>query len=233
MDILLLTLAIAGNSTVEVVFSFVQLMIILLFSLSFHEAAHAWAAYRSGDDTARLLGRMTLNPIPHIDPVGTLLMPGLMIAMSVMGGSVFLFGWAKPVPVNPLNFRDYRKGEMVTSLAGPFSNVILMTAGLLVCRLLVIIDPSESMVQGPFFGFFMLFSSLNCLLFVFNLIPVPPLDGSHVLKLFLSPSSRVKYERSIAPFGILIILGLAYLGVIGLAWRFIFDLVTKAAFIGV
>ena len=217
----------------EIFLYMIQFMVILLFSLSFHESAHAFMAYKCGDDTARLMGRMTLNPIVHIDPIGTLLLPGIMIAMSLMGSSPFLFGWAKPVPVNPLNFRDYRKGELLVSLAGPFSNLILVAGGALICRALLIIDFSGKMIGNPFFIFFIFFTSLNAILFLFNLIPIPPLDGSHVLKLFLSRSAAETYNRVIAPYGFLIIIGLIYFGVLGFLFSIVLSGIELVVFYGV
>jgi Zn-dependent protease len=187
----------------------VQFMVILLFSLSFHEAAHAFMAYKCGDDTARLMGRMTLNPIPHIDPIGTLLMPGLMIVTSITGtGIPFLIGWAKPVPVNPLRFRDYHKGEILVSLAGPFSNFILLVGGALVCRGILIASRHFELGSGVslVFLFFYYFASLNSVLFLFNLIPIPPLDGSHVLRIFLPARAAETYDRVIAPYGFFILI---------------------------
>ena len=114
-----------------------QFFVVLYFSISFHECAHAWAANRNGDDTARLMGRMTLNPIPHIDIIGTVIIPVLFF----FSGGFRLIGWGKPVPVNPLRFKNHRRGEIETSLAGPLSNLILVVASLLVMRLLLKFAP--------------------------------------------------------------------------------------------
>ncbi len=171
---------VAPNAVLRIV----ELAVILLFSITVHEASHAWMANRCGDDTARLMGRMTLNPVPHIDPIGTILIPGIMILMSItMQGTPALLGWAKPVPVNPLRFKNYHKGEILVSLAGPAANLIVLFAALIICRVMLQANvPTDSQI----FLFFVSFMFLNLLLFLFNLIPIPPLDGSHVLKIFLS-----------------------------------------------
>lgn len=221
----LITFSIIENNQLQQLLDGIQLFVILLFSLSFHEAAHAFMAYKCGDDTARLLGRMTLNPVPHIDPIGTLLMPAIMIISSMTGAGIrFLIGWAKPVPVNPLNFRNYRKGEFFVSFAGPFSNLILVAGGALICRALLMAYGFEIIHSNAniFFNFFLMFTSLNLILFTFNLIPIHPLDGSHILKLFLSNKASEAYDRVIAPYGFFIIIGLVYLGV----FRFIYEWVS-------
>lgn len=180
-----------------------QFFIVFYFSISFHECAHAWAAYRNGDDTARLMGRMTLNPIPHLDPIGTVLLPLLMLFSSFR-----LIGWARPVPVNPLRFRNQRRGEMETSLAGPLSNLILAIGCVLLLRVLLRFAPAWD-VPIAFLATAVL---LNTALFVFNLIPIYPLDGSHILKNFLSREARQAYDRYITPYGWIIVLALVYSG---------------------
>ena len=191
-------------------------LLALYLSLSVHEAAHAWMASRCGDDTARLMGRMTLNPIAHIDPIGTVVMPLLMVVTS----GIPLIGWAKPVPVNPVRFRNMRRGEILVSLAGPASNLVLVVGALVVCliviRTLGIIHPdifalrdANVLEMGDFtmaqkvgqglYRFFFGLMMLNLMLFLFNLIPIPPLDGSHILGVFLSREAAVKYERALVP----------------------------------
>ncbi len=222
----------------------VQFMVILLFSLSFHEAAHAFIAHKCGDDTARLMGRMTLNPIVHIDPVGTLLLPGIMILTNLMGTRLpFLLGWAKPVPVNPLNFREYHKGELLVSLAGPFSNLMLLAGGAFACRMLVMFllpvevlkepEPLLAALQNPFFSFVFFFAVLNSVLFIFNLIPIPPLDGSHVLQLFLSREAAESYNRVMRPYGLFILIGLLWLGAFRILFQTMFGVVEWTIFKGV
>ena len=197
----------------------VQFFVILLFSLSFHEAAHAWMANKFGDDTARLMGRLTLNPIAHIDPIGTLLIPGVMLARTLFFPSAYflpmIIGWAKPVPVNPLRFRQFHKGEIMVSLAGPLSNFILVVFGAILCKVYLMVDPPaevagnilvDALGQKPLFAFFFSFLSLNSVLFVFNLIPITPLDGSHVLKRYLSTRAAEAYDSVMAPYGFIILL---------------------------
>ena len=158
-------------------------IIVVLFSLSFHEMSHAFAAYKMGDRTAKNLGRLSLNPASHLDPLGTICM------------MLFGFGWAKPVPINSRNFRNPRKGILVTSAAGPLSNLILSFTTLLIYEVLVAVLPTRFLsVDGAGFAgrivFFLLlllcyFHVLNLYLAFFNLIPVPPLDGSKILMMFL------------------------------------------------
>ena len=187
-----------------------QFFIILYFSVSFHECAHAWMANRCGDDTARLQGRLTLNPLAHIDPIGTIIVP---LMMMLFGGGM-LIGWAKPVPVNPLRFNDYRKGQFLTSVVGPMSNLVLMIAGALIVRLLIILSLRKVEVD-VFMGFFLKFTMLNMVLCIFNLIPVPPLDGSHILRLHLRGEALATYERFFVPYGFFILMILVMSGALG------------------
>ena len=197
-------------------------LIAFLFAISVHESAHAWTANRCGDPTARMLGRITLNPIRHIDPIGTLLMP--LIAMV----SRFpVIGWAKPTPVDPRNFKRPVADDILTSVAGPVSNFLV--AGIAVVVMFLIAKTSSeggALVRNmPAYGwgmvgmgsssflvpvtmFLYVLMRINIVLGVFNLIPVPPLDGSHVLRHFLSDSVRRAYDT----IGIFGLLALVYLG---------------------
>ena len=171
----------------------------ILLALSVHECAHAWAAYKLGDSTAKNFGRMTINPLKHLDPLGVLCM--------IVAG----FGWARPVPVNSRNLRNPKRDMVLISLAGPASNIILAFIGLLILRILqVLVLPALSAAAIGAFGvdaiamllqFLMLFCMLNAGLAIFNLLPIPPLDGSHLLALIL-PSriyfKYVQYERYIS-----------------------------------
>ena len=178
-----------------------QLFIIpnLLFSVVIHEMAHGWMALRLGDTTARDAGRLTLNPIPHIDLFGSILVPLFSI---LAAGRVFI-AWAKPVPVNPWNFRNLRQGDMLVSIVGPASNLCLALACSVMVILLGTIGPALPMQGIPFLQKFwefllkMFFGGvyLNVVLAVFNLIPVPPLDGSHVLASFLPDEIADRYRR--------------------------------------
>lgn len=186
----------------------ILLIPILLLSIVLHEVAHAWVARREGDPTAERLGRITLNPIRHLDPVGSILVPALLIAMP---GS-FIFGWAKPVPVNPNNFRDRRGGDIRVSLAGIVVNLLLAVAFsvALVPILALGADPAGEgvgaiLVAAAFYGIL-----INLILAIFNLIPVPPLDGSHVLYHLLPEGIREQY-RAFGRFGILALLAFLFL----------------------
>jgi Zn-dependent protease len=180
----------------------------LLLSLSVHEAAHAFAADRCGDPTGRLLGRMTLNPIPHIDIVGTVVMPILMFVTSIP----FLIGWAKPVPFNPRNLRNMRSGRVLIALAGPASNLLMALVATLLLRLFVLMEPTGPIADITFY-FGIIFIVLNVALMLFNLIPIPPLDGHHVLHTFVPRHVEETLER-IGPFMFiaLILFGRRYLG---------------------
>ncbi|HEX3626443.1 MAG TPA: site-2 protease family protein [Verrucomicrobiae bacterium] len=151
----------------------------LVVLLTFHEFAHAWVAYLCGDDTARLRGRMSLNPIVHIDPIGTVLFPLLMI-FSPVGG--WLIGWAKPVPVNPTNLRNPVRDDILIALAGPAMNLVLAVVLVGLARIVSIFAPWDTTAV------ILNIAALSLLLCFFNLIPIPPLDGSHVLRNFIGMS---------------------------------------------
>jgi Zn-dependent protease len=175
--------------------------LVLLLSLTVHEAAHAWTAMRLGDDTARRLGRVSLNPIVHIDPIGTLLLP--LIAMA--SGSGMIFGWAKPTPVNVRNLRHPRRDNVLVTIAGPVSNLVLALIAALTYHQL----PSG---LGSIIAFEAM--SLNVLLAVFNMLPIPPLDGGQVLLGLLPPQTALKL-RAIQPYGFLILMALIITGLLG------------------
>lgn len=187
----------------------ILLIVVLIFSVVVHEVAHAWQARREGDDTAEKLGRITLNPLPHLDPIGSLLVP---LALHFTG-SGFLFGWARPVPVNPANYRDYKWGDIRVSLAGIVSNLglaVLSTLGTVAAlKLEQSLGPlggvSEGLRQMAIYGIF-----INLILAFFNLIPIPPLDGSHVLMHMLPRRMAVPYRRA-GQYGMLVLMGLFFL----------------------
>jgi len=166
---------------------------VLLFSIVAHEYAHAEAAYRQGDMTAYMLGRLTLNPLKHIDPFLTIILPIILLAM---GGPAF--GGAKPVPVNPRNYRNYRRGEIIVSLAGIATNLVLFVISAIAYFVIGMIGRGLPALTGTmavlqsmlYFGMW-----VNLLLAFFNLIPLPPLDGSHVLKLLLPPAAGMQYRQ--------------------------------------
>jgi Zn-dependent protease len=189
---------------------------VLIFSIVVHEVAHGWMALKQGDQTALMLGRITMNPIPHIDPIGSLLVPGFM-AMSGMG---VLLGWARPVPVNPRNYRDYKRGDILVSLAGVASNLVLafIFAFLLVGVLwLARWMPGQMDVWQTMFNMFRYGVLINVLLIIFNLIPIPPLDGSHVFYYLLPPELAVRY-RAIGGYGIFIVFIILMMGGFRFLW---------------
>ena len=196
----------------------VPLFAVLIVSLSVHEAAHAWMADRLGDPTARMLGRLTLNPLSHIDWIGTVLFPLIAIYSGFP-----LIGWAKPVPVNWGNLRSPRRDFAVVALAGPVSNVLLAVLGVVVFHLL-------GGISGPapdlLIGILARFVFLNVLLSVFNMLPIPPLDGGNVLA-GLVPESAARQIDRLRPWGILILYALMFMGVIGAIARPIGGLVGR------
>ncbi|HUF88985.1 MAG TPA: site-2 protease family protein [Gemmatimonadota bacterium] len=185
--------------------SIVYLLPVLLFSVIVHECAHGYVAEWWGDPTARMLGRLTLNPIPHIDLFGSILVPGLLL----LSGSSILFGWAKPVPVTPQNFRDRRMGDITVSLAGPASNILLalVLAGVLGVASLL---SGPSGVVGPVLALCYYGILLNFVLAVFNLLPIPPLDGSHVVANLLPRPAAYAYQ-SLGQYGLLIVFLLLFI----------------------
>lgn len=171
---------------------------LLIPSIIFHEVSHGAVAARLGDPTARAAGRLTLNPVPHIDPFGSVILPGLL---ALSGGTVF--GWAKPVPVVPRYFKDPTSGMAVTALAGPATNVVLT---IITGRVMLEFFTFE----GAWLRAVLIFGLLNATLAVFNLIPIPPLDGSRLLPLVLSPRGRQFYAR-FEQYGLLVIFALVFL----------------------
>lgn len=194
--------------------------VILVFALSLHEAAHAWMASRLGDPTARMLGRLTLNPAKHVDPFGTILVPLAMLFLLPAG---YLIGWAKPTPVTTRNFKNLRRDDILTTLAGPVSNMLAAVGATVLLILLARFNiagaemvrelaggiPGPGLATGsaavPIAIFLYLSVWLNVILAVFNLIPLPPLDGSHVLRHFL-PYKALRAYDSIGMIGLLVFL---------------------------
>jgi Zn-dependent protease len=176
-------------------FAFLLLIIPLLYSIIIHELAHGWVANKMGDSTAKWLGRLSLNPMKHLDPIGTLML------------FFFGFGWAKPVPVNFNNLHDPRKGLILVSAAGIIANTILAFLALFILRVL---NPAPF---GAGSTFLIYMAQINIMLAAFNLIPIPPLDGSKILMGF--SSSRLQYSlMRLEPYGFFIIIGLLYLNIL-------------------
>ncbi len=206
-------------------------VVVLLLAFSIHECAHAWTAWRLGDPTAYMLGRVTLNPIKHLDPLGSVLFPLISL---VYGG--FLVGWAKPTPVTARNFKNYRRDDILVTLAGPASNLLSATAALILLILMKHLAPNGILsieaamalaqrVPGivtaglptlfPVALFLYFVILINLLLFVFNLIPVPPLDGSHILRHFLPYRAVQLYDRmGMLGLIVLFLLGGRFIGAI-------------------
>ncbi|MBR5901698.1 site-2 protease family protein [bacterium] len=195
---------------------------ILLFNIAWHESAHALAAHWCGDDTAKNLGRISLNPIPHIDLWGTLIIPLINIFTP---GAFMLVGWGKPVPVDPRYFKHPRRDDILVSLAGPFSNLILFIVTLLIIRLLTFIPEQQA---GIYFQYLIIpMAGMSIMLCLFNLLPIPPLDGSHLLFAFLPYNIRKYYGRiSMASFIIMIVL------INTPVWRYFGMLITKVMLVG-
>src|SRR6266478_9327472 len=190
-------------------------LIVFLFAISFHESAHAWMANRCGDPTARMLGRISLNPIKHIDPLGTILLP--LVAMFT---HIPVLGWAKPTPVDPRNFRRPVLDDILTSVVGPISNFIVATLAVLILVFVKLVSPTgreivfgipQGLISTDTNSFLMPLCLLvyelmviNIVLGVFNLIPVPPLDGSHVLR-HLLPAGMLRIYDTVGTFGLLLL----------------------------
>jgi Zn-dependent protease len=171
------------------IFWIIASIIILIFSAVCHEVAHGFVANRLGDPTARLLGRLTLNPIPHIDPVGSLVVPGVLAILSATTGSGFIIGWAKPVPYNPANLRNPRSGSALIGAAGPLTNFAIAIVFGSMVRLMMggILPATEGAIL-----IFTLITYINIMLGIFNLVPIPPLDGSKVLFALAPLSARTQ-----------------------------------------
>ncbi len=171
----------------------------LLIALTVHEYAHARAAVSLGDPTPRLLGRLTLNPVAHLDPIGLIML------------WLFKFGWAKPVPINPSYFKNYRQDMLVVSLAGPVSNMLLA----LLTAFLIVIAAKMQLLSETWLKVLSMTYSYNIILAIFNLVPIPPLDGSKVLASIL-PGTQGRMFEQMEQYGPFILMGLVYIGVIGM-----------------
>ena len=221
----------------ELVSHLIIFMVVLLLAISAHEAGHAWMSYKFGDDTAFMLGRVTLNPIAHTDPIGTLLIPMVGFIFGAVGGglaSIPLIGWGKPTPVNPRKWTNYKLANVMVSIAGIGANLILAVIGFVIFKSLLgygVINAEN--IDGGFIKPITIFLQnlifLNVSLAVFNLLPFPPLDGSKVLGTFL-PESAQPILAMLEQYGFLILMALLYMGVISFIMRPVFQLVSYLLF---
>jgi len=193
----------------DIVAATIVVAIMLLVGLPVHEFSHALAAYRLGDGTAKLFGRLTLNPIAHFDPVGGGLLALTFIGSAASGGA-FGFGWAKPTPVNPMNLEFGRRGEAIVAAAGPASNFVLAIAGAIPLRFMIA-NP-QLITQLPLLADVLnLFVQINLLLMIFNFIPIPPLDGSKVLFAFLDRRTEYQLRPMLERYGFFILFAVLFL----------------------
>jgi Zn-dependent protease len=213
-------------------------MVVLLFAISAHEAAHAWMSYKFGDDTARLLGRITLNPVAHTHPIGTLLIPVVGFILGNVGGpagNIPLIGWGKPTPVNPLRWRNKDLANVMVSLAGIMANLLIATCAFVAIKLHLhtgwIASIPES-IQEPVFLLLRFGLTMNISLAVFNLLPFPPLDGSKVLETFL-PASAGNTLALLEQHGFIILMILIYVGFFSAILRPIMGFVYYLLLVGV
>jgi Zn-dependent protease len=213
-------------------------MVVLLFAISAHEAAHAWMSNRFGDDTARLLGRITLNPAAHIDPIGTLLIPIVGFMLGSIGGPVAripLIGWGKPTPVNPLRWRNKDVANVMVSAAGIMANLVLAICAFIIIKVLLMTGTFSSIpesFQEPVTIFLQYLLIMNVSLAVFNLLPFPPLDGSKILETFL-PASAQPVLALMERYGFIILMLLIYVGFFGAIMRPIMSLIDYLLYLGI
>ena len=182
----------------------ISIAVILFSAVVLHEYAHGWVAYKLGDPTAKLAGRLTLNPVMHVDPVGTIFLPGVLIALRFLGLNTFLFGWAKPIPVNFSRLNNPRRDMMLVGMAGPAVNVVLAVVASQLTRVPMSLDVYKFVEAAEF---------INFLLGAFNMIPIPPLDGSRLVMGLLPRGLAVPYSQ-LERYGILIVMVFIYMGVL-------------------
>jgi Zn-dependent protease len=220
----------------EIIPQLVIYMVVLLLAISAHEAAHAWMSYKFGDDTARLLGRITLNPVAHTDPIGTLLIPIVAFVVGAMGGGrIPLIGWGKPTPVNPLRWRQKDLANVMVSAAGILANLLIATIAFTIIKVMLMMQLFPQLpetLQEPVSIFLEYLLVMNISLAVFNLLPFPPLDGSKILETFLPPSFQPLLNM-LEQYGYLILMVLIYIGFFNAIIRPVMTLVYYLLFLGV
>jgi Zn-dependent protease len=213
-------------------------MVVLLLAISAHEAGHAWMSHRFGDDTAYLLGRVTLNPVAHTDPIGTLLIPIVSFIFSATGSpmaAIPLIGWGKPTPVNPLRWRNKDLANVMVSIAGILANIILATIGFTIFKIILMTGGFEQLpesLQEPVEIFLTDLLIMNVSLAVFNLLPFPPLDGSKVLDTFLPASMRPLMDI-LEQYGFILLMFLIWMGLLRVIISPVIKLISYLLFVGV
>lgn len=205
------------------IWQYVLTFIIFIVFATFHEYGHGWMAYRKGDSTAKLSGRLSLNPITHIDLMWTIILPAMLLISS---GGRFAFGSAKPVPVNPYRLRDPKRDMVWVGLAGPATNIIWSLLIILLMKSGLFDPGSRLYLNGALYLFLFMCLQMNVVLLVFNMLPIPPLDGSRIVEGLLPDEYADKYA-SIRPYGFMILIALMFLGVLGRLLHLVIYLVIR------